>query len=301
MTYKKMIVTLKGTLTGKTRDLEYEIRQHPVAQLWAHAVFQSQSAGLRETDRLSNFSSDTDAELDVHLARLTRCLGQLKEMHPELNLSDIDGENLSQSINHLHYHFAHSNLVTSLVDESNRKTWEEFNVLLHAVESSLHSRGALERHGLPDARIVFTWNENHPVPIPDEMYKEFTLQLMSGYAYANYSQVGRQLFEMFLAKDETLADEHIQPSRFISGDTFLWFGYTLGHQRVIQLEGQLKSWFEGQQERFNKLGFNWGDPKLSLGMIPVARLTSLCYQTYEIKELIKELCEYDKVSSVTIS
>lgn len=163
-------------------------------------------------------------------------MDQLKIIHPDLIFCEINKSNISQSINTLHYHFAHSNLVTDLVSESNRKIWEEFNVLLHLIESTLQTQEAVKKNGLPHARMVFTWNDHHATSIPEDMYKDFTLEIIHGFAYVNYSQVGRQIFEMFLAQDDLLADEHIQPSRFISGDTFLWFGNNIDHKKAMKLK-----------------------------------------------------------------
>jgi hypothetical protein len=57
----------------------------------------------------------------------------------------------------------------------------------------------------------------------------------------------------------------------------------------------VQEWFEKNKERFNRLGFQWGDPKLSLGQIAVGRLRNLPYHTKEMKALIQELSQFDEV------
>lgn len=298
--YQSLHVKLRSSKTKKERLLEFAIRQHPVAQLWANQLKLSIPSGLKENNRFYNFIADPDKELQSYIERLKTNVAQLRKLHPDLHIDDLDTKNLGPSINHLHFNFAHSRLVEELVDDSNREIWDEFNVLLHAIESVMESQKAVKAMGLPLARIVFTWNDHHRVSTPDEFYDEYSLHLSFGHVYINYAQTGRQIYEMYLNNDLALHDEHIQPARFISGDTVLWFGGDIGHRRALEIEKNVQDWFEKNKERFNKLGFHWGDPKLALGQIAVGRLKNLPYHTREMKSLIQELREFDEVLGVEV-
>lgn len=298
--YQTLKVKLRASKTQNERELEYEIRKHPVAQLWADQLKLSLSSGLKENNRFYNFHADPDKELTIYIERLKKNIEALRKLHPELKIDDLDTNNLGPSINHLHYNFAHSRLVEDLIDDSNRKTWDEFNVLLHAIESVMESQKAVKGMGLPLARIVFTWNDHHRITTPETFYDEYSLHINFGHVYINYAQTGRQIYEMYMNNDLSLHDEHIQPARYISGDTILWFGGDIGHRRALEIEKNVQEWFEKNKERFNKLGFHWGDPKLALGQIAVGRLKNLPYHTKEMKALIQELSEYDEVRSVEV-
>lgn len=294
-TYQTLKVKLRSSKTQQERVLEFEIRQHPVAQLWAQQLKLSLPSGLKEKNRFYNFIADPDKELTTYIDRLKKTIEALRKLHPELKIDDLDTNNLGTSINHLHYNFAHGRLVEEKVNDSNRKEWDEFNVLLHAIESVMESQKAVRGMGLPLARIVFTWNDHHRVAIPEAFYDEYSLHINFGHVYINYAQTGRQIYEMYMNNDLSLHDEHIQPARFISGDTILWFGGDIGHRRALEIEKNVELWFEKNKERFNKLGFHWGDPKLALGQIAVGRLRNLPYHTREMKTLIQELSEFDEV------
>lgn len=298
--YQTLKVKLRSSKSQNERVLVYEIRNHAVAQLWARQLKLSLNSGLKEKNRFYNFIADPDKELKIYIERLKNNIEVLRKLHPDLKIDDLDTSNPGPSINHLHYNFAHSRLVEDLVDDSNRKAWDEFNVLLHAIESVMESQKAVKGMGLPLARIVFTWNDHHRVAIPDAFYDEYSLHINFGHVYINYAQTGRQIYEMYMNNDLGLHDEHIQPARFISGDTILWFGGDIGHRRALEIENNLHNWFEKNKERFNKLGFHWGDPKLALGQIPVGRLKNLPYHTKEMKALIQELSEFDEVAGVEV-
>lgn len=293
--FQTLKVTLRSSRTQQTRVLEYEIRQHPVAQLWARQLKLSIPSGFKENDRFYNFVADPEKELATYIGRLKKNIEVLRKLHPELKIDDLDTKSLSSSINHLHYNFAHSRLVEDLVNDTNRKVWDEFNVLLHAIESVMESQKAVKLMGLPHARIVFTWNDHHRITTPDAFYDEYSLHINFGHVYINYAQTGRQIYEIYMNNDLSLHDEHIQPARFISGDTILWFGGDIGHRRALEIEKNIQEWFEKNKDRFNKLGLHWGEPKLALGQIAVGRLKNLPYHTKEMRAMIQELSEFDEV------
>lgn len=281
--------------------LTYHIRPHEVAQRWATSVFHaSTSSELKERRRFYNFSDNHSSELTLTLTRLQKAIDQLQNLHPHLNFTKIAPENIQESINTLHYHFAHSHHVTKLITVENQELWSNFNTLLHTVESILASARQAPHSSLPQTRIVFTWKNHFKVPIEESHYDQFCLFKTFGFAYANYSQVGRQIHEMWFAQDDSLADEHIQPSRFISADTLLWFGPSSGHSWQKAAYQKLEAWFNERETRFNSLGFYWGDPQLSLGSIPVAQLKNDIHTISEIQKFIEQLSQFDRIESVSV-
>lgn len=77
---------------------------------------------------------------------------------------------------------------------------------------------------------------------------------------------------MYLTADDQLQDEHIQPARYFSADLSMWFGPDLHKNKEKKVHETLALWFNQRSVRFNRLGFFWEDPKLSLGHVPVSDL-----------------------------
>lgn len=293
--YTSLHVILRNAT--ETLQLDYQIRDTRAAQLWAKCV--AEAGSLRETDRFSNFPGQEDTDDLLH--RLATVTDTLREFHPDLDFPPIDRENLQASINDLHYNFAHSHHITLRINAQNEKSWSDFNVLLHAIEASASNARSTAITGLASSRIVFTWNAAAQQPIPDECYGDFVVGRDFGTVYANYCQVGRHFLEMFWGQDDQLDDAHIQPSRYINGDTDLWFGPTTGHRSARSTVESLHVWFEQRAERFNRLGYYWGDPKLALGQLPVARLQTMLVSPDEIDRFVRRLAQFSQVARVFVS
>lgn len=255
----KMTVVLSNE-SGRTRDLEYQILGAPSAQLWARRLQLAIASGLRETDRFLNFPKHEGSDPTVLIRRLQDLIATLKTLHPDLEFPPFDPNDLQGSVNQLHNNFAHSHLVTRLINPDNVLIWTEFNVVLHALEVVDRNMAQVVATGMHRANIVFTWNDHRQIPIPDEFYEDFNIGVQFGAACANYSQIGRNMYELFLAKDDQLNDEHIQPFRYISGDTFLWFGPDTSPQRVEIIRLEMERWFGERKERFHRLGLSWEIP-----------------------------------------
>jgi hypothetical protein len=220
----------------------------------------------------------------------------------KLNIPKVDRSDLQNSLNHLHLNFAHNHLVEKSITQENAKIWSDFNTLIHVIESILMGKNSFfDKLGIPPASIIFTFNNPYKVDIPNNIYKQFRTRKSFGTIYFNYSQIGRQLVEIFHAKDDFVSDEHIQPSRFFSADTYLWLGPTFGHDSQKNFRQIFNEWFASKEERFNKLGLFLNDPKLSLGHIPVADLDDVIDLDEDILKMQVRIAKYDRVESVEIT
>lgn len=282
MKYRYLDVQLSGK-NDKQFTLKYEIRQHEVGEIWRGCIEKATAHGLKETDRFSGFSDQSDQLL----VRLRATIAELKEIHPQLKFPEISVSQLQESINSLHTNFAHSHLVAQLITPENTDLWSEFNMLLHALESHTTE---------PNARVVFTWNEQNRIAIPTHLYPEFNIGLEFGHAYFNYAQVGRQIHEVFYAKDIKVPAEHIQPARFFSADTLLWFGASFTERALVNLKAKMEKWFAE-----NETLFNWNDPMHAIGQVSVAQLAVMPVSEDEKLKLIEKISEFDHVLSVKLS
>lgn len=285
---------------GRRKELVYDIRPSAAAQLWARCIEQARVHGLRERRRFNGFPGNPSSDLEHLIGELLSVIANLKAFHPEIEFIPLDRSRLSESVNALHFHFAHSHHVTKAVNAENEQAWTDFNVLLHAIEMALKDKDIRQRTGLPGASITVTWNKPIHTPIPEDSYPDFSLGSDFGTAYINYHHVGRHFLEMFFANDDILADEHIQPARLLGGDTRLWFGPSTGHYVDKILMERMESWFKERAERFNRLGHFWGDPKTALGYIPVARLRDQIHRPDEILQFLKDLAPFSEVIDMTV-
>ncbi len=281
--------------------LSFQIADHSAAQKWAHCIAQSQAhSQLLEDKRWYNFPGKKMSSLPKIALELEGVIHRLNELHPGLITEKPDPENLQDSVNRLHTHFADSHLVKNRITEISHDAWFEFNNLLHAFEAVERSLQVEPQAQIPNASIVFTWKDNFNTPLAELDYQEFTIAKKFGTCYINYCQVGRHLFEMFQAQDHELADEHILPLRNASADTYLWFGQSTGPQGFKRKMQDIETWFFKNEEHFKRLGFKWGDPKLAIGWIPVASLEKDLRNLSDQKDMIQKISQMDRIANCIV-
>lgn len=285
---------------GETHTLTYSIKNTLAAQTWAQRLSLSVGSGIWENSRFYNFPGNPKSNIQEVLRSIEGIVKQLKDFHPGLAFPALDEANLQKSVNEMHFNFAHSHHVTKLITRENHLVWRDFNVLLHTIEEILRSAQVEKEKGIPLCRIVFTFVEPNRVPIPDASFQDFTLSTEFGTAYTNYTQTGRHFHEMFCANDDHLDDEHIRPARLLGGNTCLWLGPSSTPVEDFLQNQEMKAWFEARAERFNRLGHYWGDPKLAIGRLPVAKLKYAPQTKGEMLQMIHSLASFNTVSAVQI-
>jgi hypothetical protein len=294
----KAVLSLEN-MRGENLRLEYRIRPSLSAQAWASEVVLAAAAGIREKNRFYNFPGHDLARLETLVGELGLVIERLKQLMPNLQIPILRRASLQASINELHREFAHSHRIAKSITPANQAIWDRFNVLLHQIESVLNEQTA-PKQPLPRARIVVTFNQPCAVPIQENSYEDFRLSEQFGTAYVNYAHVGRHFAEVFYADDDGIPDEHIQPQRNLSADTSFWFGPTHRDDYEARHREEICRWFNARRERFAKLGHLWGDPKLALGLIPVADLLNPPTSMEEAVELIRNIANYPSVRDFTI-
>lgn len=299
MAYTRLLVKL-GNSEGQSLEIPYRIRSTDAAEIWADCLKKSQIKGFAEQDRFYGFPGQERNNLAALVNKLDGQIQEIRRRHPELDVPSLDRDQIQASINRLHYEFAHGHIVTEITHNLNDPIWRDFNTCLHALEVVLEDQVFQREFGLNFSFIVFTWNELRRVPIPEKSFQDFSLGYHFGTAYINYCQVGRHIKEMFDAKDDALDDSHIMPFQKISGDTLLWFGATFGNIWAVNRMNKIKTWFHEREERFGRLGFKWGDPKLALGYIPVAQMEESLYTGAEIKAFQERLSSFNRVISADV-
>lgn len=300
MKYKSVGVKLESN-DGRYLWFRYNVLAGESGQIWCDCLKQAQTSSFAENKSFYNFPHKEDQSLNFLLKELDRVREELRKMHPTLVFPQLDQNKLAESINHMHQNFAHGHLVERLINSQNSFYWTEFNRLLHAIEAAHYSEAAMRSSDLPDARMVLTWKQPNRVAIPEAVYSEYSLKINFGFAYFNYAQVGRQILEIYMAQDHELPIEHIQPARFFSADTSFWFGRDLSEETVEVLKNKIHKWFLQNKKLTDELCLKWGDPRLAIGRVPVAKLVNMPTEQQDRVELIKKISQFDFVSEVELA
>lgn len=253
--------------------IRFDILPTSVARRWAESlVFANRQSSIRENNRLYNFPHPELSAEDRIVASIDGCVRSINRKFPSLIPWTVDRADPQGSVNRIHTFFADTGHGGGHVTPELAPVWNELNNSLHAYESLIRSR-ELEKSGAgPAANAVVTWHDPIYQPLEGDDYKQFTVAKRFGTAYVNYCQIGRHIFELFLAGDDVAADEHVLPLRRLSADTYFWFGPTTGPKTLEKRERDIEEWFKKNETRFESLGFCWGDPGLAIGWVPVATI-----------------------------
>lgn len=283
-------------------DLNYTLLQNPSAQIWFNCLKSSVENSFVNSTRFYNFKNRTDLTTENLVQNLETTICALGESLPELGkikLSKESDSNLQKSLNELHTNFAHSHLIEKSITQNNLELWAEFNSLIHQIESALIAKNLNTKLNI--SRIEFTWKDNFQTAIPEFCYGDFTLQKPFGSLQINYCQVGRHLHELYFAQDHSVPVEHIQPQRFFSANSTLWFGPDLTEKYEVETTAKIHDWFQTKSEKFNAAGIHWHRKDKALGSVTVAQLNQKFSSVEEKIEFQNRLSEFTEVAEVTLS
>lgn len=244
---------------GSKIDIRYKPFNLIHSNLWLKGIqsFIESGEKLDDCNRVYNFK-DHVIELNQNINDCNSIIKEINLMN-KLEIPIIDESNLQKSINHIHTYFADNK---NQIDQN----WTNLNSYLHGIEIIERSKSKKLK-----GQIFYNLPNLEVYDIPSDSYKFFTTRKHYGYCYANYPHVGRHIFEMFNAKDEEAEDDHIIPMNRISGGSYLWFGNTTPYIYDIKRKLEIRNWFK-KNKMDQLLGMKWGDPKLAIGWLPVAKL-----------------------------
>lgn len=88
----------------------------------------------------------------------------------------------------------------------------------------------------------------------------------------NYRELGKQLWDVFKDKDESIGDANIRPMRYYSAEALLEFSRSNTEQEVRWELTKFWEWWDGRAEELTALGFEKNDPRNAPLVLPVADL-----------------------------
>jgi hypothetical protein len=240
-------------IDGTLLDLEYVPFNNIHSELWFNSI--QTGSSIQWGDRVYNLT-DYKTEIAKAIEDCNYTITQINNQY-NLNIPSITTSNLQQDINFIHTFFVDSNLET---------LWHDLNCQLHGIEILERSK-----HKKFQGQVFLELENKQYYDIPNSSFKYFSTRKVFGYCYANYSHIGRHIFEMYNAKDEEAHDGHIIPMHKISGSSYLWFGDTTNwiYDKIRMFK--IKRWFI--KNKINDIvDMSWGDPRLAIGWLTVAKL-----------------------------
>lgn len=294
-------ITLSNT-KNETFELRYRLNETPAALIWFNSLKKAQQHSHLLETRLYDFPNNQNLSLQELLKQFDLCFLMLSKQFPEILNSPLiltTPEALQESLNILHRNFAHNHLVEQRISNENQQIWHEFNLLIHKIESALISaKYPPAADGLSRSRIEFCWKSPFITPIPENCYGEFTLQREFGDLHNVYTQVGRNILELYYASDDNVPLEHIRPFRFFSANAGLYFGprVTAAHEEATLIK--IQKWFKKNETMLAAAGVYWSRPDRALGAVNMARLIDRPESLSAMKELQKKICQFDTVAAI---
>lgn len=251
-----------------TLDLVYDLFDYPHTELWFKSLknFCDQELPLTDTDRVYNFNPSYESCLSA----ISQCNNVIENINLQLEgiqIPLVTEQHLQDDVNNIHKYFVDSDRAVEYTKTCDPILWSSLNAHLHGLEAVARRKRSTEPQGQIFIEIPF----REQYDLPDSAYQYFTVKKTFGYCYANYPHVGRHLYEMFQANEDHLDKEHIVPMHQIAGSLHLWFGKTTSDLITDMRMNSIKQWFtENKIDDIIKM--QWGDPRLAIGWLPVARL-----------------------------
>ena len=292
-------------LTNSNKDLlelKYVLNQTPASQIWFDCLKKAKKYSQISETRLYGFHENHKNNLEELMQLFENYIALLAPEFPEILHDKIDKTSypaLQNSLNILHRNFAHNHLIESRVSAKNQKTWHEFNALIHKIESQLLAlKSPTNPADLQRCRLEFFWQEPFKTAIPDQCYKEFTLKKEFGDLQNIYTQVGRNILELFYAQDDSVPVEHIQAFRLFSANCNIYIGPQESSQLEVAILKKVEVWFRKNETKLNAAGVFWENQNKALGAVNVAQLLNRPQTLNEMKEMQNQIIKYTDVSDV---
>lgn len=297
-------IDLEGTRnnTGEVTSLFLEPNTSPAARRWLEHFTKTQAivrnSGAREA---SPFIRNYNTVFYFGEEDLSDCIGSLSQTVDLINaryVSDLESSNggklwqptiediSSALLNQLHFEFENFGerykRGSPLEQQTIADVYGPFCLLndqIHATEGALANRHrtienswwALHCSFLPDFYS----------PLKEEMYSEFTLDWEFGTLFMGYHTLGKDILAAFWNNDMGLFErDEIRPQRISSSEIFMFLGPDSRGQMI-----DMEKWWA--QNNIDSYGYKFGDPRNSIGYIPVAKLVRHGCGEVEIKNVLK--------------
>lgn len=250
--------------------LTFKLRDTPIVEKWIERVQAAQEKyAIDNPGRFYGFGS-TEEQQTRAITAINVCINTINSFETIIDRS-LDRIDDQDTLNYLHHIFE---VYHGLLDQQTHELWQrapaqvrqalaDLNILVHRCESVY--RGANPRH-------VVTW---YGLPktetLASEDYQWFEPGTKFGTVYLNYVEIGKTLEDLANDNDQYIADEAFRPFSHYSADFNVRF-WTDSDRQIEENCSIIKAYYNKNEQFFVERGYNWDNPQLAQGSIPLAEL-----------------------------
>jgi hypothetical protein len=231
--------------------LSYELYDNDVARLFHKRLHEQENKVVIRT-QFYNFG-ETEESVQAELMAVTERLQEL----------GIVQDASLQTLNNLHENFPNAH------DESEGEVRE----LLRMFNYHIHHLEDIRRKHYNGSRFIFAC-EDAGTDIPAEALDMFTVRRRYGELYMHYPHVGKHLLEVFADNDVNVPADHLICTNVMRNTLCGWFGEDR-FTTTIEQENLMMSLFMFYRQIMHKIPYQWKDPKLAIGYLPLGMLIDL--------------------------
>jgi hypothetical protein len=298
----QLVLTISNEF--KSKELYFDILDNSIAKKWAVEV--SKNYSIYENDRFINWTNNKK-DKNYYVNELNNQMKIVDDYAPNTIPFFFNIDQVNQnSFNILHKYFEetrgpiedppefYKNAPHDVQEAINR-----FNIMIHEFESLEFNQSKNNTH--PESRVIVTFNNRIRYELEDEDYDHFTFKWTFGDVYINYCEVGKTVIDVIKDNDTIVGASNIRPLRYYSADLQVKFSPTVDDVEYNRRKQIIKNKYIEKKDFFESLGLFY-DKKLSLGLIPVAKLNreNSGFMNMTDFEIISSLGEFYTVNKTEI-
>lgn len=278
------------TIQLKNLELQFEILDNPLSQLWLDRMNQRHKWPLDDPERFYGFNSPEQDE-QIALTKINDCIQQIQARFPEHNRGPVTTCADQDSLNYWHHVFETRH---GFLEQENRT--DPLTAVLSDLNVAVHRCESVARGNRP--RFVCTW---YGMPktktlTPELMQQYGTLNPAFGAVCLNYCEIGKTLEDLTQDRDNYISDEAFRPFNHYSAD----FSVRMHEETADYVSDKLvrmQAYYNQHREFFFDQGFvTFQDPRLLPLRFPVAQLI----ETMPRDQLLEQIQQRQTVTQVTI-
>jgi hypothetical protein len=275
--------------------LQFQVQDHPVAQLWTQRMALRDQYPLDDPDRFYGFDSQQEEETRA-LTQIQATCAKINSWNPIIERT-IESVTDQDTLNYLHYVFEQwhglldaepTHPTYGVFPQQIRQHLADLNVDVHCCESV--ARGNRPRfvctwYGLPKTQVL-----------SDELLQYGTINPKFGSVCLNYCEIGKTLEDLTQDNDNYISDTAFRPFEHYSAD-FNVRMHSESMDYVSEKLCRMQDYYNQHRGFFLDRGFaTFQDPRLLPLRFPVAELI----ETMPRQQLIQEISKRQHITQVSL-
>jgi len=278
------------TIQLKDLELQFEILDNPLAQLWLDRMNQRHQWPLDDPERFYGFNP-RDQDEQIALDKINDCIQQVQVRFPEHDRGPVFACADQDSLNYWHHVFETRH---GFLEQENRS--DPVTAVLANLNVAVHRCESVARGNRP--RFVCTW---YGMPktktLTTELMQQYgTLNPAFGSVCLNYCEIGKTLEDLTQDRDNYISDSAFRPFNHYSSD----FNVRMHEETVDYVSDKLvrmQQYYNQHREFFFDQGFTtFQDPRLLPLRFPVAQLV----ETQPRDQLTEAIRQHQHITKVTL-